>query len=74
MSSVPDDSPASIIATNSLSNTFGCRAKACERLIPVSTSERSSEITCARYLSSVCCSSVANALTTFTPASIIVAS
>ena len=74
LSSVPDDSPASIIATNSRLKTFGWRANAFESTMPASTSERTSAITWRRYLSSVCCSSVVSAETTLTPASIIVAS
>ena len=41
--------------------------------MPPSTSARSSRITAARYLSSVCCSRMTSAPTTFRPASIIVA-
>src|SRR4051794_11472385 len=73
MSSVPDDSPASTIATNSRLKTLGCRASAFERITPPSTSERTSRSTSARYLSSVCSSSVTSAATTLTPAAIIVA-
>ena len=73
VSSVPDDSPASTSATNRRLNTFGCRASAFERMTPPSTSERTSPITSARYLSSVCSSSVTSAATTLTPAAIIVA-
>ncbi len=42
--------------------------------MPASTSARTSVTTSRRYLSSVCSSRVANAATTLTPASIIVAS
>ena len=42
-------------------------------MTPPSTSERTSAITSARYLSSVCSSSVTSAWTTLTPAAIIVA-
>ena len=73
VSSVPDDSPASTMATNSRLKTFGCRASAFERMTPPSISERTSAITSARYLSSVCSSSVTSAATTLTPAAIIVA-
>ena len=73
MSSVPDDSPASTIATNRRLKTFGCSASAFERTTPPSTSERTSAITSARYLSSVCSSSVTRAATTLTPDAIIVA-
>jgi hypothetical protein len=74
MSSVPDDSPAATIATNSRSKTFGWRASAREKIIPDSTSARTSDTTSLRYLSSVWSSSVTRAATTLTPASIIVAS
>src|SRR5215211_3167861 len=74
VSSVPDDSPASTMATKRRLNTFGCRASAAENTSPASTSARTSASTSARYLSSVCSSRVTSAATTLTPASIIVAS
>ncbi len=70
---MPAASPASTIAMYRRSKTFGCRAIACESSIPPSTSERTSRMTSASALSSVCCSRMTSAATTFRPASIIVA-
>ena len=70
---MPAASPASTIETYRRSKTFGCRAIACESSMPPSTSARSSRMIATRYLSSVCCSRMTSAPTTFSPASIIVA-
>ena len=52
---------------------FGWRAIASERRSPLSTSPRSSPMTTASFLSSVCSSRMTSAVTTFSPASIMVA-
>ena len=49
LSRIPAASPASTIETKRRSKTFGCRAIACERSRPPSTSARSSLTTAARY-------------------------
>ena len=53
--------------------TRGCLAIASESSRPLSTSARSSAMTTASFLSSVCSSRMTSAVTTFSPASIIVA-
>jgi hypothetical protein len=72
-SRIPAASPASTIETNSREKMRGWRAMASERRSPPSTSARSSETTFASFLSSVCSSRITSAVTTFRPASIIVA-
>jgi hypothetical protein len=70
---MPAASPASIIEMYRRSKAFGCRVIACERSMPPSTSWRTSRMTSASRLSSVCCSRMTRAATTLKPASIIVA-
>ena len=61
------------MAMKSREKTLGWRDIASERRRPLSTSPRSSEMTMASFLSSVCSSRITSAVTTLSPASIIVA-
>ncbi len=72
-SSTPAASPASTIATYRRLKTSGWRPIASDSSAPDSTCSRTSSITVASTLSSVCCSRITSAVTTDRPASIIVA-
>ena len=72
-SRIPAASPASTIEMKSREKIRGWRDIASESRSPPSTSARSSETTVASFLSSVCSSRITSAVTTLSPASIIVA-
>ncbi len=72
-SRIPAASPASTIETKSREKIFGWRASASESISPPSTSARTSPITAANFRSSVCSSRMTSAVTTFRPASTMVA-